>query len=84
MIQHGNFSEVPGLTLISSNKQRNKINRCLKTRLQDRFINLRVQYPSDYDTSVVHLKDSGLRKPFFALRRPFFNPLPNNPKFRRS
>ena len=80
-IQRGNFSRVPGLTLAYSNKQRNKIN--LKTGLKDRFIHLRVQYQSDYDTSLVHLNDSRLRKQFFALRRPFFKPVPNNPEFKR-
>ena len=81
MIQRGNFSKVPGLTLTSSNKQRNKIN--LKTGLKERFIDLRVQCRSDYKTSLLCLNDSGLRKQFFALRQPFFKPLPNNPEFKR-
>ena len=72
IVKRGCFVKSPGLTNDSFNKQRNKINRLLKCSLKDNFINLRVNFPKDYDNQLVHFNDSGLNKQFFAVRRPFF------------
>ena len=66
------FVKSPGLTNDSFNKQRNKINKLLKGSLKDNFINLKENFPKDYDNQFVHFNQSGLNKQFFAVRRPFF------------
>ncbi|OWF50698.1 hypothetical protein KP79_PYT24699 [Mizuhopecten yessoensis] len=69
-VARGNFGKSPGLTATSFDKQRNKINRLMKTRLN--YIKLRVKFQQDYDRDLVHFNNSGLRTQFLSLRRPFF------------
>ena len=71
IVKRGCFVKSPGLANDSFNKQRNKINRLLKGSLKDNFINLRVNFPKDYDNQIVHFNQCGLYKQFFAIRRPF-------------
>ena len=75
IVRRGNFDKSPGLTKTSFDKQRNKINRLMKTRLKDHYIDLRVHYPADYDHHLVHFNHFGLRTQFHALRRPFLRHL---------
>ncbi|OWF45502.1 hypothetical protein KP79_PYT24155 [Mizuhopecten yessoensis] len=75
--RRGDFSKAPGLSAESFNKQRNAINRFLRTKYGTRVIRVPLQYPADYDDTLVHFSEAGIRKYFFVVRRFFSRGYPD-------
>jgi hypothetical protein len=70
--QRGNFTEAPGLTFQTYNKNKKSINRTLQKLFGDNFVKFKdINFPGDFDKDLVHFSPSGMKKYFFRIRRIF-------------